>query len=245
MKIPKNTGFYIIFIAASLLFLLIQYMTHLEFMMHLAAIPLEILVGIFIVERFLEKREKKEKRRMLMFIKSYLFRSEMLNLFIANFNALKFPAITMVKIKNATLEELKQMRKEANTIEYKSPETMEPVIMEYVKAEHIWHNFRERAITYNFEEIFQDMIYILHFVYDVKLFKDNNPGNFFIYEAEKKVLIMEKVKKVLRGGIQKFLDYAIELKEKQPDMFYDLISNYELSSQIRFPQNEDRGQTKV
>lgn len=213
--------------------------------MHLAAIPLEILVGIFIVERFLEKREKKEKRRMLMFIKSYLFRSEMLNLFIANFNALKFPAITMVKIKNATLEELKQMRKEANTIEYKSPETMEPVIMEYVKAEHIWHNFRERAITYNFEEIFQDMIYILHFVYDVKLFKDNNPGNFFIYEAEKKVLIMEKVKKVLRGGIQKFLDYAIELKEKQPDMFYDLISNYELSSQIRFPQNEDRGQTKV
>lgn len=213
--------------------------------MHLAAIPLEILVGIFIVERFLEKREKKEKRRMLMFIKSYLFRSEMLNLFIANFNALKFPAITMVKIKNATLEELKQMRKEANTIEYKSPETMEPVIMEYVKAEHVWHNFRERAITYNFEEIFQDMIYILHFVYDVKLFKDNNPGNFFIYEAEKKVLIMEKVKKVLRGGIQKFLDYAIELKEKQPDMFYDLISNYELSSQIRFPQNEDRGQTKV
>lgn len=213
--------------------------------MHLAAIPLEILVGIFIVERFLERREKKEKRRMLMFIKSYLFRSEMLNLFIANFNALKFPAITMVKIKNATLEELKQMREEANTIEYKSPETMEPVIMEYVKAEHVWHNFRERAITYNFEEIFQDMIYILHFVYDVKLFKNNNPDNLFIYEAEKKVLIMEKVKKILGGGIRKFLDYAIELKEKQPDMFYDLISDYELSSQIRFPQNEDRGQTKV
>lgn len=113
-------------------------------MMHLAAIPLEILAGIFIVEEFLEKREKKEKRRMLMFIKSYLFRSEMLNLFITNFDALKFPAITMVRIKNATLEELKQMRKDANTIEYKSREMMEPVIMEYVKAEHVWHNFRER-----------------------------------------------------------------------------------------------------
>lgn len=214
-------------------------------MMHLAAIPLEILVGIFIVEGFLEKREKKEKRRMLMFIKSYLFRSEMLNLFITNFDALKFPAITMVRIKNATLEELKQMRKDANTIEYKSREMMEPVIMEYVKAEHVWHNFRERAITYNFEEIFQDMIYILHFVYDVKLFKDNNPDTLFIHEAEKKVLIMEKIKKILGEGIRKFLDYAIELKEKQPDMFYDLISDYELSSQIRVPQNKVRGQTKA
>lgn len=78
------------------------------------------------------------------------------------------------------------MRKDANTIEYKSREMMEPVIMEQVKAEHVWHNFRERAITCNFEKIFQDMIYILHFVYDVKLFKDNNPDTLFIHEAEKR-----------------------------------------------------------
>lgn len=89
------------------------------------------------------------------------------------------------------------------------------------------------------------MIYILHFVYDVKLFKDNNPDTLFIHEAEKKVLIMEKIKKILGEGIRKFLDYAIELKEKQPDMFYDLISDYELSSQIRVPQNKVRGQTKA
>lgn len=75
--------------------------------MHLAAIPLEILAGIFIVEEFLEKREKKEKRRMLMFIKSYVFRSEMLNLIITNFDALKFPAITMVKIKKAPFRRAK------------------------------------------------------------------------------------------------------------------------------------------
>lgn len=56
---------------------------------------------------------------------------------------------------------------------------------------------------------------------------------------------MEKIKRILGEGIRKFLDYAIELKEKQPDMFYDLISNYELSSQIRVPQNKVRGQTKA
>ena len=204
MKTTKNIIAYIILIATSPLFLFIEHLTHIEFMLHLAAIPLEILVGVFLVEKFLEKREKREKRRQLMFIKSYLFRSEMLNLFLANFEALKFPAATMSKIKNASVEELKQMRKDANIIEYKSLEAMEPVIMEYVKAEQVWHNFKERAITFNFEEIFQDMIYILHFIYDVKLFKGNNPDKLFIYEAEKRVLMMKKVRKVLGDGIQNF-----------------------------------------
>ena len=115
----NNTGFYIILIVliiTSLLFLLIKHLTHIEFMLHLAAIPLEVLVGVFIVEKFLEKREKKEKRRQLMLVKSYLFRSEMLNLFITNFNALKSPAITMSTIKNSALTELKQMRKDADII---------------------------------------------------------------------------------------------------------------------------------
>lgn len=173
-----------------------------------------------------------------MFIKSYLFRSEMLNLFLANFNAVKFPSPTMSRIKNATLEELKQMQKEAGTIEYQSLEAMEAVIMEYIKAEQVWHSFMERAITYNFEEIFHDMIFILNFIYDVKLFKNKNPDKLFIYEAEKRAALMEKVKKVLGAGIQKFLDYAIELKEKQPNMFYELISDYELSCQIRGIQSE-------
>jgi len=228
-----NVLIYLIFIAASAFFLIIQRLTHIEFMFHLAAIPLEVLVAVFIVEKFLERREKREKRRQLMFIKSYMFRSEMRNLFISNFEALKFPSLAMTKIKEATLEELRQAREDANRLEYASPEAMEPVIMEYVRAEHVWHSFKERALTYNFEDIFQDMIYILHFIYDVKLFKERNPDKLLIHEALKREWLMKKVRKVLGDGIQKFLDYAIELKEKEPLMFYDLISDYELSSQIR------------
>ncbi|MGQ3684399.1 MAG: hypothetical protein ACUBOA_05210 [Candidatus Loosdrechtia sp.] len=238
-KIPKNIGFYVVLVTTSLIFLFIEYLTHNEFMLHLAAIPLEILVGFFIVEKFLERREKKEKRRQLMFIKSCLFRSEMMNLFLVNFSALKFPDIKMSNIKNVTLKELKQLRNDTITLEYKSLEMMESVIMEYVKIEHVWCNFKERAITYDFEEIFHDMVYILHFIYDVKLFKENNPDKLFIYEAEKRKQSMEKVNRVLGGGIRKFLDYAIELKEKQPDMFYTLISDYELSSQIRRPRKQE------
>ncbi len=233
MKSTGNVLIYLIFIAASALFLILERLTHIEFMFHLAAIPLEVLVAVFIVEKFLERREKREKRRQLMFIKSYMFRSEMRNLFIANFEALKFPSLTMTKIKEASLEELHKVREEANRLEYESPEAMEPVIMEYVKAEQVWHSFKERALTYNFEDIFQDMIYILHFIYDVKSFKERNPDKLFIHEALKREWLMKKVRKVLGDGIQKFLDYAIELKEKQPLMFNDLISDYELSSEIR------------
>jgi hypothetical protein len=110
---------------------------------------------------------------------------------------------------------------------------MEPVIMEYVKAESVWHSFMERAIAYNFEGIFFDMIFILHFIYDVKLFKENNPDKLFILEAEKRDPLMVKACKVLHDGIKAFLDYAIELKTKQPAMFDEVMADYELTELIR------------
>ena len=42
---------------------------------------------------------------------------------------------------------------------------------------------------------------------------------------------MKKLKKIFSDGIIKFLDYMIELKEKNPTIFYDLLTDYELSSQ--------------
>jgi hypothetical protein len=168
-----------------------------------------------------------------MYIKSFMFRSDMRNLFITNFHALKSPGLSMSHIKAASIEELKAMRAAAEEIEYKSVEAMEPVIMEYVRAESVWHNFMERAITYNFEEIFFNMIFILHFIYDVKLFKENNPDKLFVLEAEKREALMVKVCKVLHDGIKAFLDYAVELKSKQPAMFDEIMADYELTELIR------------
>lgn len=202
-------------------------------MFHLAAIPLEILLAVFIVQRFLDNRENEEKRRQLMLIKSCMFRSDMSNLFIANFDALESPPVTMSKIKDSTLNELKRIREQADTVQYKSLEMMEPVIMEYVKARHVWQDFMERAIAYDFEDVFRDMVYILHFVRDVESFKENNPDRLFIREAQKNELLMRKVRKVLGDGIRKFLDYAIELKEKEPDLLYEIIAEYELVTETR------------
>lgn len=232
MKAKGIIGYYIILCVCAGFFLWVEHLTHFEFLLHLAAIPLEVLVAVFIVERFLEHRERKDKRRQLMYIKSYLFRSGMRNLFVTNFAALKSPSITMNAIKRASLEDLKRMRKEAEHIEYQSSEAMEPVIREYVKAQDVWNNFLNRAITYNFEEIFQDMIYILHFIYDVKSFQELNPGEMFMSEAERNDSLMAKVRKVLEDGIRKFLEYAIEIKTKQPAVFEEILADYEAAVKL-------------
>jgi len=233
MKLPKHFWFYFGLIGTSVVFLAVESWTHWEFLLHAAAIPLEVLVAVFIVEKFLESREIKEKRRQLMYIKSYMFRSEMRSLFIENFAALKTPPITMRMIRNASAEELREFRRRAETIEYASLEAMEPVIDEYVRAERVWHEFKERAITYNFENIFLDMINILHFIYDVKLYKEKNPRQLFIHEAVKREPLMKKTSKILTDGIKLFLDYAIELKETQPEMFDEMMGDYEMSMHLR------------
>jgi hypothetical protein len=229
-KTKGNISIGIALVSVSILFLILEHLTHIEFMLHLAAIPIEILAAVLIVERLLEKRENWKKRGQLMYIKSYMFRSELRNLFIANFACLKSPPVTINKIKNATLEELKKFRRDAEVIEYKSLEAMELIILEYVRTRHVWQSFLERSITYNFEDIFLDMISIIHFIHGAKTFKEKNPNKLFIHEAAKNDRLMQDTHKILGDGIQRFLDYAIELKEKQPKLFYEVLSDYEMLS---------------
>jgi hypothetical protein len=238
MKFIKTAWIYIVLLSSSAFFLVIEFFTHTEFFLHLAAIPIEILLGALLVERYLSRKEREDKLRHLMYIKSYVFRAEMRNLFIANFKALKYPAIDMTKLKEANLQELKKMREDAEKIEYQSVEAMEPVIMEYVNSREAFYGFMQRAINCNFESIFQNMIYVLHFIQDVKLFKDRHPDKLFIHEAQRQLLLMEKVNKVLGDGIKVFIDYMIELKVKQPDIMYELLTDYEISSRIA-PGNQD------
>lgn len=233
MKSPKNTLFYLGLVAASLIFLILEFVTHVEFLFHLAVLPLEALVVIFVIERLLEREEANKRRRLMMYIKSTLFRSEMRNLFLSNFAALKSPRITMDMIRRADLAELRRMREEVEHIEYRSVEAMEQVILEYVKARGVWVNFMNRAIEFNFEEIFNNMIFILHFISDVASFKEHHPDKMFVHEAQARETLMKKARKVLEDGIRAFLDYCLELKEVQPEVFQDMMADYEVSARLR------------
>ncbi len=83
---------------------------------------------------------------------------------------------------------------------------METIITEYVPAYHAFYSFMEWTIIYDINFGFENMIYILHFIEEVKLFKHNHPDTPFVYEAQKKRPVMKKVKKVLAEGLFKFLD---------------------------------------
>jgi hypothetical protein len=239
-KYTRKVWLYVCLISASVLFLFFHRLTHIEFTLHLAAIPLEILLGALLIEKLLERRRKAEQSKKLMFFRCYLFRSQLRNIFLANLNALKFPIISISKIKSASLEELKQIRKDANHIEYASLDAMETIIIEYMPAYHAFYSFMEWTIIHDIDFGFENMIYILHFIEEVKLFKHNNPDTPFIYEAQKQRALMKKVKKVLAEGLFKFLDFLIELKEKQPALFYELLADYEGSPRTDLIMHERR-----
>jgi hypothetical protein len=219
--------------ALTALFLWLEHVTHLEFLLHLAAIPLEILVGAFLVERWLAHEEKEGKRRQLMYLKSYLFRSEMRNVFISNFAGLARPAISLAWIRDATLEQLTAARDGIAAVEYRSDQDVDLIIAEYVRARRVFQTFMEWAVANDFEAIFHDMIYILHFIQDVQLFQEQNPGRSFVAEARQHPRLAAKIEKILRDGVVKFLDYAIELRQKEPEVLEELLEDYLISSKMR------------
>jgi hypothetical protein len=127
------------------------------------------------------------------------------------------------------------MRSRANTVTYRSPEAAESVIMEYVSAQAVWTSFMERAIAFNFEGIFHNMIGMLHFIEDVRVFKEGHSDQLFVEYAGRTPATLSKTHKIISDGIRLFLDYAIELKVEQPDIFEDLMRDYEESDALMNP----------
>ena len=225
--------YYIILITASAILLVIYEISHIEFLLHLAAIPFEILIAVFIVDKLLRKRESLEIRRRTIAVAITLFGTEMGRFYDSCFHAVRAPLITLSTIANSSIEELKQIRIASDIIEYGSPEEMELAIKECVNIEHIWRSLLESAVAYDIEDMYLNTINILSLINDVKIYSESHPGMPFIYFAQQDSLVMSRVKQLLRGATQKFLDYACELKESHPDMLSQFISALDSSSRIR------------
>jgi len=239
MRPRNNIRIYIYLIAIWVICLVLQHFAHLYLkpgnlatfaIDSLAPIPVIVLVVVFIMGLLMETREQRYRKQQLMFIKSYMFRLDLRDLYISDFLALSSPALSFMGIKLSDLVQLRQMRELANTIEYQSNEAMESVVTEYVNAQEAWRSFMDIARESGLNDVFQDMLYILHFITDVKTFREINPGKMFIAEAAKDEAMMAKVEKILGDGIRKYLDYVIELKEKQPELFDQVLSDYEVAA---------------
>jgi len=244
-KSPYRTRlwFVIPLLALCALFLYLAQITQFGFFSDVATIPLEMIVGAILVEGYVARKEQQKRARQLMFIKSFIFRSELRNLYLVNFSALAEPAITMSMIRRADLARLRQFRRSASEPRYRSPEAMENVITEYVAAYPVFYGFMEWAIANDSDRILSEMVFVLHFIQDVKVFKQQYPDQLFIHHAAQYPQSMGKVMRLLGTGIVKFLDYVIELKLQQPTTFDDLLADYEASSLAPLPPPQPRAES--
>jgi hypothetical protein len=230
---------YILFIISllsiSLLFLYLEKATHFEFLLHVAAIPLEILAGALLVDRYLAWRERQRRARQLVFIKSCLFRSELRSLYLTNFSALAEPQITLKDIETASEKQLNTWLGQLKDAKYRSHEAMEAVITEYVRAQPVFDRFLQWAIDNDSERIFHDMIMLTHFIHDVSLFKQLHPNTMFMTKAAEDPEVLQRTKTILTDGLEAFLKFCMELKATEPKVFATLIQDYRSSAAIVAP----------
>ena len=219
----------------SMFFLYLEHVTHITFLAHVAAIPLEIMFGAIIVERFLASREKKGRLHMLMHMKSYIFRSQMREVFINSFNALASPQIDIRKLATAELSELYKLREGLNELTYRSVDELEVVVLSYIDARSVFVTFMDWAMQHDFEVILEEVVFVLNFIQDVRMYKESYPDKLFVEYAMSTPQGCEKLRKVLTGAVSKFLDYAIELKTERPSIYDELISEYLIVSELKLP----------
>jgi hypothetical protein len=207
-------------------------------MLHLAAIPIEILAAVMIIEQLWALGDRSKKQRRLSYMLWVRYNLEMGSLLAASFKAVESPSLSMSRIKSASIEELKKLRDDAGTIRYKSIELVEAAAKEYVKTQHIWKEYLGCAIEYDLDEVYESMMYVLYFIDYIEVFKRNNPDRLFVDEIRDNKRVLAKAEEILGSGIRIFLDMAIELRKKKTDAFYQVISNLEQAAQIDKPFGE-------
>lgn len=226
----ENVIVYSILVGSTAALLYGYRLTKFEYLLELSALPFEILVTVFILDRFLRAREARAVRQRLRHVKGYLFRSQMRRVFLSNLEACRHPRITPAQVLGADLAELRALRREAERVTYANDDAMERVLAEYANAEAVWKQFMDIAIANDFDDIFQAMLYILHLVEDYRQFKAHHPRGCFVRYAARRPELRAKVEKVLGDGIRAFLDYAIELKQHQPELFVQVFSRFDEST---------------
>lgn len=227
----------VILALSSALFLYIHHITHQEFLLHLAAIPLEIMVGALIVDVYLARRERARHMQQLSYIKGFLFRTEMKNLFINNFRLLQNDDLKLQSLRDCDEEELRRIRADLGELVYRESSDKDAIVDQYIRSLGVFRYFMEWAIHNDADGIFHNMIFILHFIQDVKTFRERHPGRSLISDDVHDDDLRERVEKILRDNVISFLDYAIELRRDRPHEFDHLMEDY-IATEARLRRQE-------
>lgn len=222
---------------------------------HVFSVVLELFLALVVIEivwRSREKREEmKQRETQLRHIKCYMFQAPMRNLFAVNFGELESPDIKFENIRDAgnredfrgQFEDLKlklaKDGKKLGNISYKVGGA-DKVFLEYMKAEEeVWEKFLDLAVKFSFPPIVKDMTEILSYIDQarravapkvvdkkeaLKVFEDIVSKQS---KLQLKPELQSKIEEIMKKGILKFIEYAKDVKEHDPDMFTPLMDLFD------------------
>ena len=214
--------YYVILIAATALILIVYYETEHEFLLHLAAIPIEILVATFIVERLLRAHEEQRSRRRIMAEAATAFHSQIETVVQVGIRTAQPPDARVPKLETLSVEELKRLRARAGPVKFTSAEEVDAAVNELVDAEDLWLSIMSQAIEHDIDETFVNMMRLLDFVHHVKAFRRAHPGEDFGRHALGDEAATKRMEDAGGSAVVRYLDLLIEFKEKEPDMLQKL-----------------------
>ena len=227
-----------VLLLTSAIVLYIHHLTHQEFLLHVAAIPLEILVGALLVDAYLARRERSQKMLQLSYIKGFLFRTEMKNIFVRNLRALENRELTLDSLRKSDRDKLIEIRANLGELTYRADADKDLIIDQYVRANGVFRYFMEWSIHNEADAVFHNMLFLLHFIQDVIVFRELYPGQSLMSEEGVKHDFAGRVEKVLHDNVTSFLDYAIELRRDRPQEFEHLMDDY-LVAESRLRRNDE------
>jgi hypothetical protein len=214
--------YYVALVVAAIILLIVFYVTEIEFMLHLAAIPLEILLAAFVVDQVLNLQERQGRRRRLKGEAASVFHSQIEGVIEAGIRAAQPPDAPMPKLASMSTEELKGLRAAVGPAKYRSLAEMQAGIDQLVDAEQTWQSILAQAIEYDVDETYVNMMKMLSFVRYVKAFRESHPDESFAHFAQGNEKAMEKMRGVSELAVRRYLDLLVDFKEHDPDMLKEL-----------------------
>ncbi|MDH4186537.1 MAG: hypothetical protein OEV08_06045 [Nitrospira sp.] len=202
------------------------YEQHDEISHHLFAVFMELCLVLFVVEVLLRKHEKQkseaDRRNQLRLIKSAMFRRQLRDLYIANFQVLKKDS--GISLKALQVSDLKPQMEEwgrqdsdyyKRFFNYDEKAKVRRVLAEYAKAENAWDKLEEIALSIGRDDVLDDITNVKNLIADYKnIVPDNSIGE--VDQDVQKILDdpvkFERLICVWSRGMEKFVQYACELK---------------------------------
>lgn len=216
---------YVSLVVSALLLLVLEAYTDIVFLLYLAAIPLEVLLAILILERYLKNLEHTKVNQQWVMFKSYIFRVSLKQLYINVIDTYSATGITVESCFDPDDKKLEEIDRKFS-VENIDMSRITPVLSEYIRTEETFVFFLRWAFENGFEEIFNEIGMMLHFIQDLKNFQEHH-GSLSPEVMEKHdPALVETAKQTCMASAHYFIDFIKDISRHHVQLYHLLKKDY-------------------